>query len=115
MLSVQYRLKKRKSFNYIHRKGRQVKGEYMTLVFVFARMKDIKVGFSVSKKVGNSVIRHLAIRKMRAACRPIVPNIAPNHSLIFVAKEGIDKLHVNDIKKEMENILEKAKLLCKKP
>jgi len=74
-------------------------------------MKNIKIGFSVSKKVGNSVVRHKAIRKMRAACKPLVGRIKENHSIVFVAKEGIDKIHVNDIMKGMEKVLGKAGLI----
>ena len=111
MLSKDNRLKKRKSFNYIYRKGRVVGGEHLTLVFVYARVKHVKVGFSVSKKVGNSVVRHRATRKMRAACRPLVAQIRDNHTIIFVAKEGIDKAHTNDIGKSMEKVLLKAGLL----
>ncbi|MCL2846205.1 MAG: ribonuclease P protein component [Firmicutes bacterium] len=114
MLSKQYRLKKRKSFNYIYRRGRHVGCELLTLVFVSAKMKNIKVGFSVSKKVGNSVVRHRAIRLMRAAARPLVDRIAPNHSLVFVAKEGIEKKHLTEIQAAMVAVLQKAGLICEK-
>lgn len=80
--------------------------------FVYAR-GNLKIGFSVSKKVGNSVIRHRAIRKMRHATKELVPKIKPNHSLVFVAKEGIDKLHQRDIIKAMENVLQRGGLVEK--
>ena len=111
MLSKQYRLKKRKSFNYIYKRGRHIGSDVLTMSYVQARMKNIKIGFSVSKKIGNSVTRHKAIRKMRAAAKPLVERIAPNHSIIFVAKEGIDKKHVTEIQQAMEKILRKASLL----
>jgi len=112
MLPRDNRLKKRKSFNYIHRKGKHVEAEHLTLVFVFAKMKHIKIGFSVSKKVGNSVTRHRATRMLRAATKPLLPTIAPNHSIIIVAKEGIEKLHVNDITALIENALQSGRLLA---
>ena len=111
MLSKQYRLKKRKTFNYVYRKGRSVGCANLTLVYCFARMKNIKVGFSVSKKVGNSVIRHRATRKMRAACRPLVPKMAANHTYIFVAKEAIKDVHVDKISEDMQALLKKAGLV----
>ena len=111
MLKKQYRLKKRKTFNYIHRNGRHVGCEVFALVFVYARMKDIKAGFSVSKKIGNSVVRHRATRVMREAFKPLIPNIKPNHSLVFVAKPGIEKLKPAEITVFMERVLQKAGLL----
>ena len=111
MLKKQYRLKKRKSFNYIYKKGKHYGNDMLTLVFVYARMRDIKVGFSVSKKVGNSVVRHKVIRRMREAVKPLVPLIKENHSIIFVAKEGLDKFKPVDIQNSMEQVLVKACLI----
>lgn len=74
-------------------------------------MRDIKVGFSASKKVGNSVVRHRAVRLMREAVKPYIPRMASNNSYIFVAKEGITAKHLDDIKKCAEKVLSRAGLL----
>jgi len=83
----------------------------LTLVFVSARVKSVKLGFSVSKKVGNSVVRHRVTRIMRAGARPLVERIAQNNTIVFVAKEGIDKFKSQDITERMEKLLKKAGLL----
>ncbi|MCL2586739.1 MAG: ribonuclease P protein component [Firmicutes bacterium] len=113
MLKKQYRLKKRKSFNYIHRRGKHIGNDTLSMSFVYARMKDspLKIGFSVSKKVGNSVIRNRAIRKMRHAAKNLTTRVKPDHSIIFVAKEGIDKKRLTEIIKAMENVLQRGGLL----
>lgn len=111
MLKKQYRLKKRKSFNYIHRRGKRIGNEVLGLVFVYAKMRTIKIGFSVSKKVGNSVVRHRATRLLRAAANTFVDKIKPDHSLIFIANEGITKRHLNEIIASMENVLKRGGLL----
>jgi len=74
-------------------------------------MRDIKVGFSASKKVGNSVVRHRAIRLMREAVKPYIPRMVANNSYIFIAKEGITAKHLNEIKTYVEKVLTKANLL----
>ena len=74
-------------------------------------MREIKVGFSASKKVGNSVARHRAIRLMREAVKPYLARMAQNNSYIFIAKEGITEKHLNEIKLEVEKVLTKARLL----
>jgi len=113
MLKKHLRLKKRKSFNYIHRRGKNIGNETLSLVFVYARTKDspIKIGFSVSKKIGNSVKRHRAIRLLRAAASTLTDRIKPDHSLIFIAKEGLDKKHLTEIVAAMENVLKRGGLL----
>jgi len=111
MLHKRYRLKKRKQFNYIYRKGRSVHGEVLTLVYCGAKLRDIKVGFSASKKVGNSVVRHRAVRLMREAVKPLITRIAPNNSYNFIEKEGITQKHLEEIKKNVEKVLTKGNLL----
>lgn len=111
MLQKKYRLKKRKQFNYIYKRGRSSHSDLLTLVYCGAKSRDIKVGFSASKKVGNSVVRHRAIRLMREAVRPYIPRMAGNNSYIFIAKEGITTKHLDEIKQYVEKVLTKAKLL----
>jgi ribonuclease P protein component len=111
MLHKRYRLKKRKQFNYIYRRGRSAHSEFLTLVYCGAKLRDIKVGFSASKKVGNSVLRHRAVRLMREAVKPYIPRMAPNNNYIFVAKEGITAKHLDEIKKCVEKVLTRGGLL----
>jgi ribonuclease P protein component len=115
MLPKKYRLTKRKSFNYIYRKGHSVGNGEMTLIFCYAKMSDtpLRIGFSVSKKVGCSVVRHTVARKMRAATNPILTRINANNNLIFVAKESITKLSVAEIQNGILSLLAKANLLGK--
>ena len=124
MLQKKYRLAKRKQFNYIYRKGRNVGCDCLTLVYCFAKMKNIKVGFSVSKKIGGSVVRHRVLRKMREAIRPLVGNgkvkteslkLVDNHNYIFVAKESIVEKSVIEIREAMKGVLVKAELLTPSP
>ena len=115
MLKKQYRLCKRKQFNYIYRKGRNSGCDCLSLVYVFSKMPfggaHCKVGFSANKKVGGSVQRHKALRKMREAVKPLLPRMKPNHSYIFVAKETILEKSVADIQKAMTYVLTKAQLM----
>ena len=84
-------------------------------------MRNIKVGFSCSKKVGCSVVRHGVLRKMREAVRPMVTQVAneagvrmkltDNHNYIFVAKESITEKSVVQIREAMRGVLRKAGLM----
>jgi ribonuclease P protein component len=83
----------------------------MSLVFCAGKYKTIKVGFSASKKVGNSVVRHRALRLMREAVKPHLDKMALNHSYIFIAKEGIEKKHLSELTRAMEHLLKRASLI----
>jgi len=110
MLKRENRLKKRKSFNYIHNRGTKTHADCLFLTYVYAK-GEIKIGFSVSKKTGNAVIRHRVTRQMRSAAKQLLPLIKTNHSIIFVAKETITGLHIDVIKQNMLTSLKKAGLL----
>ena len=113
MLKSKYRLKKRKTFNYIYRHGKSAGCDCLTLIYISAKMKDtdLRVGFSVSKKVGNSVVRHRTVRKMREAVKPFIEKIKPWHNLIFVAKELARDKSVAELSAAIELVLKKTGLL----
>ena len=111
MLKKRYRLTKRKQFNYIYRKGRTAGCEILTLVYSFCKMHNIKVGFSASKKVGGSVVRHRALRLMREAVKPLLEKMVPNHNYIFIAKETLVGKPLAEIRKNVVYVLKKAGLL----
>ena len=110
MLPKNYRLCKRKQFNYIYRKGRNVGSDILTLVFCYSTGSK-KIGFSASKKVGGSVQRHRVLRKMREATKPLLSRMTPNHNYIFIAKETILNKTVIEIQNACEIVLKKAQLL----
>lgn len=110
MLKKQYRLKKRKQFSYIYRKGTTHGCKTLSVVFI-ASKQPTKIGFSVSKKVGNSVTRSKVTRRMREAVKIILPNLKPNINYIFVAKDGIQELKPAMIVKDMEYVLKKNGLI----
>jgi ribonuclease P protein component len=111
MLQQKYRLKKRKQFNYIFKNGKSTGCDCLTLVYNFCRLPNIKVGFSASKKVGNSVMRHRALRKMREAVKVHIKRMQGNHNYIFIAKDTILQKSVADITKSCEYVLRKGGLL----
>ncbi len=109
MLPLRYRLKKRKTFNYLHQRGTRQSGAYVVVYFCSA--SNLKIGFSASKKVGNSVVRHRAARLMREAMRPLLKRIKPHTNLIVVAKPELPEQHLLYITLDLENTLKKAGLM----
>ena len=112
MLPLKYRLKKRKQFAYIHKNGKHVSGDFVSCIYCAAgNTPNIKIGFSASKKVGNSVVRHRAVRLMREGVKPFIEQLKPNNNYIFVAKEKITEQHLLFITLDIEKALKKANLL----
>ena len=102
------RLKKNKEFQYVYRRGRSVSEKHMVLIHIKAR--ELKAGFSVSKRVGNSVVRNHTKRVMRESFRSIAEIVKPA-KIVFVARESIVRATYWDVKACMESLLNKAGLL----
>ena len=68
-----FRLGRNRNYRYVYRKGKSFASR--SLVLVYLRGKDLKLGFSVSSKVGNAVTRNRVRRCMREDARLMRPQL----------------------------------------
>ena len=104
-------LRRKKEFRYTYRAGKTCAGRLLMLVYAKNRSPAPKIGFSVSKKIGNSVARNRVKRRMREAVTPLIPSIRGGINLIFVAREAVVEAAFPDIGEAMRAQLERAGLL----
>ena len=79
------------------------------MVLIYLRGRELKVGFSVSAKVGNSVTRNRVRRRMREDFRMLRPDLVPG-KYIFVARTGAADAPYPAMAGEMRSLLRRAKL-----
>jgi len=103
-------LKKNKDFTYCYRRGKRISTPIFTMYFVNSRYNK-RVGFSVSKKVGNAVTRNKVRRRMKESFGMLLPRINSNCSIIFVAKNEIVDCPFAKMNQGMEKALKKADML----
>ncbi len=102
-----FSLGRNKQFTYVYRRGKSFPSRRMVLVYLRAR--ELKVGFSVSAKVGNSVTRNRVRRRMREDFRLLRPSLVPG-KYIFVARTGAKDALYPEMAQEMRSLLKRAKL-----
>ena len=112
-----YRLKKNSEFRTIYRRGKSLANDLLVLyIFKNRRNKDTKgniynkVGISVSKKVGNSVVRSRTKRLITENYRLKVDNLITGYDFIFVARTKIKDKSYQNVDKAMDNLFKKAGL-----
>lgn len=110
MIKAQNRLKKRKEFAYIYRKGEKFFTPNLTLYKINSKYPNPKIGFSVNNKIGKAVVRNKVKRRLRAIIKDFLPEIK-KCNLIFVAKPSIIKLEFSEMKTEVQQLLHKGKIL----
>ena len=103
-----YRLKKNRAFQYVYRRGHSV--ACRNLVMLFAPSKELKVGFSVSKKTGKAVVRNKIKRRLRECFRPYLGDVKPG-LYVIVARPSAAKASFQSLQKDMHYLLKKQELL----
>lgn len=99
-----YRLQKNKAFQYVYHRGRSV--ACRDLVMLHAKGKGLKVGFSVSKKVGNAVTRNRVKRRLRECFRPYLGDVKAG-LYVVVARPSAATATFQSLQKDVRYLLRK--------
>lgn len=110
MLNRINRVKKNKEFNYIYKKGEFYNCKYFMVHYVNTRLPNIKVGFSINKKLGNSVVRSKYKRIMSEIVRIKLP-IMSLKNYVITLKPDIVNADYNILVKEFDKFLIKCNLI----
>ena len=112
-----YRLKKNFEFKFVYRRGKSVANELLVMyMFKNKRNKDNekipynRLGVSVCKKVGNSVVRSRSKRLISESFRLNYNCMLKGYDFIFIARNPIVDKNYFDVEKSMMNLIKKAGL-----
>ena len=83
----------------------------MVMYYKKSGLEENKFGFSISKKIGNAVVRNRIKRILRESCRNNQHKIVNGYNIIFVARSKIKGINYWMVEKEMLELLKKAELL----
>ena len=110
MLKKSYRLTKHGSFGFVYRKGENKASPAFSLFYV--KSTSLKVGFSVSNKLGKANVRNKLKRRMRAVIGSLLP--LPKYQMVIVARMPATELDFDGIEKEIIRLLVKAGIVNEK-
>jgi len=71
---------------------------------------ELRVGFTVTKKVGNAVVRNRTKRRLRAAAALVMPNAAPGHDYVLIGRNDTAARPWNELKDDIETALRSLRL-----
>lgn len=90
-------LKKNKDFQYIYRKGKSYANKYLVMYVLENGTSQNRLGISVSKKVGNSVVRHHLTRLVRESYRLNEEQFKPGYDLVVIVRPSAKEKGYHEI------------------
>jgi ribonuclease P protein component len=105
------RLRKNYEFKFVYGKGKVYSNNILVLYIIENNADYNRVGFSVSKKVGKSVIRNKVRRKIKECYRLNSSNIKKGYNMVFVSRVRAKDANYNEIDKAMLSLFRKCQIL----
>ena len=90
-------LKKNRDFQIVYRKGKSFANKYLVMYVLENDQSINRLGISVSKKVGNSVVRHRITRLVRESYRLHESIFNSGLDIVVIARNGASSIGYSEI------------------
>jgi len=111
LMKKENRLRSNMEFIRVYTEGKSYGNKNLVL---YVRKNDIgitRVGFTVSKKIGKSVVRNKVKRRMREICRLEFHRLKNGYDLVFVPKKNVVDISYKELESAMLHILKISNVL----
>ena len=108
MLKKEYRLRKNADFRKVYRSAKSVSTKYLVLYPKVKKGEGIRIGFSISKKIGKANVRNLYKRRLREIVRHNLHHIKPGCDLIILTRVPVTELGYHELEKNVKYLLRKS-------
>ncbi len=103
-------LKKNYQFRFVYNRGKSIANKYLVM-YVLKNGEDFnRLGLSVSKKVGISVVRSRVTRLIRESYRLSEENIKRGFDIVVIARNSCSGVSFECINKSLIHLIKKHKL-----
>ncbi len=106
-------LKKNKDFTTVYRRGVSKANRQLVMYIYHNNTDRNRIGISVSKKVGNSVVRHHLTRLIRESYRLNEEMFNSGLDIVVVAREASASANFDEIQKSLLHLANLHKVTCK--
>ena len=104
-------IKKTKDFHCVYNKGKSFANSYLVMYVLKNGTNDNRLGISVSKKVGNSVVRHRLTRLIRESYRLNEKKFITGIDIVIIARIGAKDIDYVTMEKAINHLGNLHKIL----
>lgn len=104
-----HRIRKRPDFLHVQRHGRRWTGRFVLVLVHRAEDQVTRFGFTVSRKVGNAVVRNRVRRRLREAVRLQRPQWPEGRSVVVIARPAAARATYAELERDILSWLEAAR------
>jgi len=108
------RLRKNEDFKKVYKYG---KSYYNRNLIMYIRKNDLeysRIGFTVTKKIGNSVVRNKIRRRIKEIVRKNLGNIMDGYDIILIPKKNVIDISFQELESAIFHIFKLANILKNK-
>ena len=104
-------LKKNYEFRYVYKNGKSYANKYLVMYVVENNTDRNRLGISVSKKVGNSVVRHRITRLIRESYRLHENIFNSGLDIVAIARNSASSVSYNEIESALLHLAKLHQIL----
>jgi ribonuclease P protein component len=110
VLPRELRLKERRRFQAVYRRGRSWSNAEMVVHVLPRPTEERQFGFVVGKKVGGAVQRNRVRRLLREACRALLPGVPAGLDVVIVARPAAGAATLAQLADGMRGLFQRARV-----
>ncbi|MBZ9569559.1 ribonuclease P protein component [Patescibacteria group bacterium] len=112
MLAKINRLKKRKDFDLVFKRGKGFKEDFLVLKMIRNNLNQTRFGFIVGGKISKkATLRNRIKRRLRELIRMKLKRIKKGFDLILIAQTGLENKDFWEIEEIINKLFSKAKII----
>ena len=104
-------LKKNKDFQQVYKRGTSKANRYLVMYVLPNQHMKNRLGISVSKKVGNSVVRHRITRLLRESYRLNEEKFQKDLDIVVIARNSAKDRSYHEIESALINLAERHEII----
>lgn len=110
-MEKKYRLRKNMEFKRVYNGGKNYWNRNLILYVRKNDLKNSRIGITITKKIGNAVVRNRIRRRMKEIIRLRLGNIKNGYDLILIPKKNVIDISYKDLESAMVHIMSISKIL----